>query len=143
RATLEQVIAEARTAWPDREVRSEIDLGGPVNCDGARVAQMFSNLLANALTHGGPQGPVRVCARNDGGAFELSVSNQGDSIPPETIEHLFQPYTRASDRPGRQGLGLGLYIASQIAHAHGGALEVDSAPAETRFTFRMPAPPRS
>src|SRR5215207_7452636 len=46
-ATLEQVIAEARAAWPDREVRSEIDLGRPVNCDAARIAQMFSNLLAN------------------------------------------------------------------------------------------------
>lgn len=138
-ATLEQVIAEARTAWPDREVRGEIELDGPVNCDGARVAQMFSNLLANALTHGDPRGPVRVRARCDGGVFELSVANLGDPIPPETIGRLFQPYTRASDRPGRQGLGLGLYIASQIAQAHGGTLEVDSTPAETRFAFRMPA----
>jgi signal transduction histidine kinase len=139
-ATLEQVVAEARTAWPDREVRSEIDLDGPVNCDGARIAQMFSNLLANALTHGDPQGPVRVRARGDEGGFELSVSNLGEPIPRETIKRLFQPYTRASDRPGRQGLGLGLYIASQIAHAHEGRLEVESSTEETRFTFRMPAP---
>ena len=139
-ASLEQVVAEARTAWPSREVWSEIDVDGPVDCDAARIAQMFSNLLANALTHGDPQGPVRVRARRDGGVFELSVSNPGDPIPPETIQRLFQPYTRASDRPGRQGLGLGLYIASQIAHAHGGTLDVDSTPEETRFTFRMPAP---
>ena len=138
-ATLEQVIEEARTVWPDREVRSEIDLGRPVNCDGARIAQMFSNLLANALTHGDPQGPVRVRARREGGDFELSVSNLGEPIPPETIGRLFQPYTRAGDRPGRQGLGLGLYIASQIAHAHDGKLEVESTPAETRFTFHMPS----
>src|SRR5829696_3479369 len=98
-ATLEHVIAEARAARPDREVRSEIDLGRPVNCDGARVAQMFSNLLANALTHGDPRGPVFVRARSDEGAFELSVSNLGDPIPPETISRLFQPYTRANDRP--------------------------------------------
>ncbi|HEX8146685.1 MAG TPA: GAF domain-containing sensor histidine kinase [Pyrinomonadaceae bacterium] len=139
-ATLEQVIEEARTAWPDRDVRSEIDLDGPVHCDGARIAQMFSNLLANALTHGDPSGPVRVRARRDGGGFELSVSNLGDPIPPETIRRLFEPYTRADDRPGRQGLGLGLYIASQIARAHGGTLEVESSAEETRFTFRMPAP---
>ncbi|MET0649459.1 MAG: GAF domain-containing sensor histidine kinase [Pyrinomonadaceae bacterium] len=135
--TLEQVIAEARAVWPDREVRSEIDLSGPVNCDGARIAQMFSNLLANALTHGDPQGPVRVRARGGEDGFELSVSNLGEPIPPETISRLFQPYTRASDRPGQQGLGLGLYIASQIARAHGGTLEVESTPDETRFTFRM------
>jgi signal transduction histidine kinase len=137
-ATLEQVIAEARTVWPDREVRSEIVLGRPVNCDGARIGQMFSNLLANALTHGDPRGPVRVRALTDENAFELSVSNLGEPIQPETIKRLFQPYTRASDRPGRQGLGLGLYIASQIAQAHEGTLEVDSTPDETRFTFRMP-----
>lgn len=139
RATLEQVLAEARTVWPDREVRSEIELDCPVNCDGARVAQMFSNLLANALTHGDPRGPVWVRARSDGSGFELSVSNLGAPIPPETIERLFQPYTRDYDRPGRQGLGLGLYIASQIARAHEGTLAVESTPDETRFTFRMPA----
>lgn len=136
-ATLEEVIAETRAVWPDREVRSDIDLGRPVNCDGARLAQMFSNLLANALTHGDPQGPVRVRARCDGSDFELSVSNLGEPIPPETIRRLFQPYTRANDRPGRQGLGLGLYIASQIAQAHEGTLEVESTPDETCFTFRM------
>jgi signal transduction histidine kinase len=138
-ATLEQVIAEARAAWPEREVRSEIDLSAPVNCDGARIAQMFSNLLANALTHGDPQGPVWVRARSDEGGFELSVSNLGEPIPPETTRRLFQPYTRASDRPGLHGLGLGLYIASQIAQAHEGRLDVESTPDETRFTFRMPA----
>jgi signal transduction histidine kinase len=139
-ATLEQVIAEARAVWPDGDVRGEIDIRRPVDCDPARVAQMFSNLLANALTHGDPSGPVHVRARADeGGGFELSVSNRGEPIPPETIERLFQPYTRNFDRPGRQGLGLGLYIASQIAQGHGGTLDVESTAGETRFTFRMPA----
>jgi signal transduction histidine kinase len=135
---LEQVIAEVRTAWPGRAVRSEFALERPVYCDSARIAQMFSNLLANALTHGDPEGPVGVYARSDAGSFELSVTNQGTPIPPETVERLFRPFSRASDRPGRQGLGLGLYIASEIARGHGGALEVDSSEELTRFTFRMP-----
>ena len=139
-ATLEQVVEEARTGWPGREVRCEISLPRPVNCDAARVAQMFSNLLANALTHGDPSSPVWVSARCDGGGFELSVENLGEPIPPETVGRLFQPFARASDRPDRQGLGLGLYISSQIARAHGGALEVSSTPDATRFTFRMPPP---
>jgi signal transduction histidine kinase len=138
--TLEQVVAEAQAAWPDRAIRSELALGRPVACDGARVAQMFSNLLANALTHGDPAGPVWVRARSDDGGFELSVSNQGEAIPPETAARLFQPFSRASVRPGQQGLGLGLYIASEIARAHGGTLEVASSPEETRFTFRMLTP---
>jgi signal transduction histidine kinase len=139
-ATLEQVVAEARAAWPGREVTCEISLGGPVNCDGARVAQMFSNLLANALTHGDPVAPVRVSARRVEGVFELSVANLGEPIPPDTVGRLFQPFSRPSDRPGSQGLGLGLYISSQIAQAHGGSLKVESSTEETRFTFRMPSP---
>jgi signal transduction histidine kinase len=142
RGVLEQVMEELRVAWPGREVRAEFSLGRPVRCDGARVAQMFSNLLANALTHGDPGGPVRVSARCEGGVFELSVANTGEPIPPDTAERLFQPFTRANVEPGREGLGLGLYIASEIARAHGGTLEVASTHEETRFTFRMPVPER-
>jgi len=138
--TLEQVIDEVRVAWPGREVRSEFSLARPVRCDGARVAQMFSNLLANALTHGDPESPVWVSARcGEGRGFELSVANLGEPIPPDTVGHLFQPFTRANVQPGREGLGLGLYIASEIANAHGGTLEVESSEGETRFTFRMPS----
>jgi signal transduction histidine kinase len=135
---LEQVIAEMRTAWPDRDIHAEIVLSRPVVCDSARIAQLFSNLLGNALTHGDPAGPVRVQARSGDGGFELAVANHGEPIPPETRARLFQPFSRASDRPGQQGLGLGLYIASEIARAHGGLLEVASSAEETRFTFRLP-----
>jgi sigma-B regulation protein RsbU (phosphoserine phosphatase) len=64
----------------------------------------------------------------------LSIANLGEPIPPEAINRLFQPF----DRVSAQGLGLGLYIASEIARAHGGKLEVASSMQETRFTFRMP-----
>ena|ERR1700730_3797820 len=71
--------------------------------------------------------------------FELSVSNQGYPIPAETIKDLFKPFVRATARPSQPSLGLGLYIASEIARAHGGTLTVESLYDETRFTFRMPA----
>ena len=71
--------------------------------------------------------------------FELSVTNSGEPIPPATMERLFQPFFRASTRPSQQGLGLGLYIASEIARAHGGTLDVASTAEETRFVFRMAA----
>jgi signal transduction histidine kinase len=140
RTTLEQVIEELRVAWPGREIKTEFALERLVDCDPSRIAQMFSNLLANALTHGDLEGPVWVSARCDdgGGFFELSVANLGEPIPPDTAARLFQPFTRADARSGREGLGLGLYIASEIAHAHGGTLEVTSTTEETRFTFRMP-----
>jgi K+-sensing histidine kinase KdpD len=137
---LEQVIVEAQTVWPDRAIRSEIALSRPVACDSERIAQLLSNLLANALTHGDSASPVQVQARSDARGFELSVTNRGEPIPTSTINNLFQPFSRASVRPGQQGLGLGLYIASEIARAHKGTLEVDSSEDETRFTFRMEQP---
>jgi phosphoserine phosphatase RsbU/P len=54
------------------------------------------------------------------------------------MAQLFKPFTRGAVRPTQQGLGLGLYIASEIARAHGGKIEVESSVEETRFTFSMP-----
>jgi sigma-B regulation protein RsbU (phosphoserine phosphatase) len=54
------------------------------------------------------------------------------------MQRLFQPFSRGDVRPSQQGLGLGLYIASEIALAHGGKIEVASSAKETRFTFTMP-----
>jgi signal transduction histidine kinase len=138
-ATLAQIVEEARLVRPDREINSVIQLDHTVNCDRARIAQMFSNLLANALTHGQADGPVWVTAYSTADRFELSVANLGDPIDPSTLTHLFQPFSRASVKPGQQGLGLGLYIASEIARAHGGSLTVDSDHEETRFTFSISA----
>lgn len=135
---LEQVVAELRAAWPDRRIEAEIAPLDPVSCDRRRIAQLLSNLLGNALTHGAADQPVSVRAATQAGEFELSVANPGDPIPPATIERLFQPFFRASARPDHQGLGLGLYIASEIARGHAGTLDVTSTSEETRFTFRMP-----
>lgn len=135
---LKQVIAELRATMPDRVIETDFMLVGIIDCDPGRIGQLLSNLVGNALTHGAANSPIRIRASTDGGIFELSVANSGDPIPPATIEHLFKPYFRASARPNQQGLGLGLYIASEIARAHRGALTVASSPAETRFTFRMP-----
>jgi signal transduction histidine kinase len=135
---LEQVIAELRTAWPDHSVIAEFAIVEPVNCDRDRIAQLFSNVLGNAVKHGGKDTPVRVQASTGEGAFRLSVANSGPAIPPSTINRLFQPFTRGTRATNPQGLGLGLYIANEIARAHGGMLTASSSAAETRFTFQMP-----
>jgi len=136
---LHHVIAELQIANPDREIVSDIDVGWQVNADMARIGQLFSNLLANAMTHGAADRPVQVEAKLRDGQFVLSVANGGDPIPPSSIDALFQPFSRPNANAGRQGLGLGLYIASEIARAHDGAITVTSTEAETRFTFTMPA----
>ncbi|MBA4038458.1 MAG: PAS domain-containing sensor histidine kinase, partial [Bradyrhizobium sp.] len=133
---LDQVVAELRASFPANQIESHFDLTQPVDCDGGRIAQLLSNLLGNALIHGTAESPVRIHASTREGQFELSVANAGQPIAPEAIQRLFQPFYRVSD-DARQGLGLGLYIASEIACAHGGTLEATSSADETRFTFRM------
>jgi signal transduction histidine kinase len=135
---LDQVIAELRSNHPDRAIETDFDLTKPVNCDGQRIAQLFSNLLGNAITHGSAAGPIEVHAATREGMFELSVTNSGEPIPPQARERLFQPFYRGGAPSSMRGLGLGLYIASEIARAHGGTLDVESSARETRFTFRMP-----
>ena len=135
---LNQVIAEFRTSSPERKIATNFDLPQAVNCDGGRIAQLFSNLLGNSVTHGTAARPIQVQARTHDGAFELSVANSGQPIPAEAMDRLFQPFYRVSAQEAHQGLGLGLYIASEIARAHGGSIDVTSSPQETRFTFRMP-----
>ena len=68
----------------------------------------------------------------------LSVRNEGKEIPADQLPSLFLPFHQVSVEKKREGLGLGLYIASEIAAAHGGKLSVTSAHNQTEFTFRMP-----
>jgi signal transduction histidine kinase len=136
---LNQVVAELRSSHMDRTIETKFNLTETVNCDGQRIGQLFSNLLGNAITHGSPEKPIDVRATTQNGVFELSVANSGDPISQVALERLFQPFYRVAVRPSQQGLGLGLFIASEIARAHGGTLTVDSSAEETRFTFRMPA----
>jgi len=136
---LTQILVELGSIHPERVIDIEIDLGGPVRCDPRRIGQMLSNLVANALVHGAPQEPIRVTARREGGLVELSVANAGPPIPPETLGRLFEPFTRGPSAGDTDGLGLGLFIAAQIARAHGGVLTATSEAGETRLTFLMPA----
>jgi signal transduction histidine kinase len=138
---LNQVIAELRASSPGSQIEATFNLARQVDCDGGRIAQLFSNLLGNSITHGTAAKPVRVHAATQGGEFELSVANSGEPIPAGAMDRLFQPFYRISAQDSQQGLGLGLYIASEIARAHGGKINVTSSPEETRFTFRMPLGP--
>jgi phosphoserine phosphatase RsbU/P len=135
---LDQVVDELRTASPQRVIETSFKITVPVNCDRTRIGQLASNLIGNALTHGARDQPVRVGAKTDGASFSLWVSNAGEPIPEAAMGKLFEPFFRGEVRDSRQGLGLGLHIASQIAQAHGGRIEVTSTPHETRFEFKMP-----
>jgi signal transduction histidine kinase len=144
-----QVIAELQSTHPERTITADFQLTEPVVADRNRIGQLLSNLLGNALTYGAEGAPVRVTATTDGpsktddqsktgGQFKLMVCNAGAPIPPAAMERLFLPFSRGAVRPSQQGLGLGLYIASEIARAHGGKIDVTSTAESTCFTFSMP-----
>ena len=134
---LEGVTAELREAHPDRQITSDIVVDASVRCDPERIQQLLSNLLANALAHGTPDTPVRVQARLDGQDVVIEVHNDGEPIPADRIAKVFEPFWRRT--AAREGLGLGLYICSQIAKSHGGRLTVRSAAEQgTTFTARLP-----
>jgi sigma-B regulation protein RsbU (phosphoserine phosphatase) len=135
---LEQVVAEIRTITPDRTILTHFSLDEPIQCDRGRMAQLASNLISNAVTHGAAGVPIDVEATTRNGALILSVVNGGVPIPESARAQLFQPFFRGAVRRSQQGLGLGLFIVNEIAKAHGGAMDVSSSTEETRFTFSMP-----
>ena len=134
---LEQAINELWVKWPARKINATFEIAQPVACDRARIAQLFSNLLANAFAHGDPTRPIVVEAVTSPKAFSLSVANGGTPIPQAQIAKLFEPFSQGKDSSAN-GLGLGLYIASEIAKSHGGTLKATSTEAQTRFVFEMP-----
>jgi signal transduction histidine kinase len=140
--TLNHVVDEIRAANPNRTIQTSFDAIGEVYADHDRIAQLFSNLMANAVVHGSVDHPVRASAFLTEGTFVLTVANAGRQISEHEVAHLFQPFHRRKFGDNRQGLGLGLYIVSQIAEAHGGKVLVASSAIETRFTFTMPADAR-
>ncbi|MBA1349034.1 PAS domain-containing sensor histidine kinase [Rhizobium sp. WYCCWR 11146] len=135
---LRQVIEELRFSHLDRAIEVTIEFDGPINCDSGRIGQLVSNLLANALTHGTPDEPVRLSAATVDGRLELWIANGGAPISSDAMTRLFQPFFTGEAGTSQRGLGLGLHIASEIARAHGGTITVSSDDKETRFTFVMP-----
>lgn len=133
-----QIVSEIQAVSPDHVILCEIDLPGNIDCDRERIAQMLSNLLGNAITHGAEGQSIQITAKLVEGHFLLSVRNEGKEIPADQLPSLFLPFHQVSVEKKREGLGLGLYIASEIAAAHGGKLSVTSAHNQTEFTFRMP-----
>jgi signal transduction histidine kinase len=136
---LAAVVQEIRDAQPECEIISHISVSRSVRCDLGRLQQVASNLLANALTHGLPQSPVKISARTDEHDLIIEVWNAGEPIPPESLERIFEPFWRHSVSASRNGLELGLHICSQIVRAHQGRISVTSTrEGGTQFTARLP-----
>jgi PAS domain S-box-containing protein len=134
------VVAELQAAHCKRAI--ELCASGNLRgrWDPGRIAQLLSNLAANALWHGACESPVSVALAGEDEAVLLSVSNRGPVIPPELVERLFEPFRQGPDSGGngRRGLGLGLFIVREIVRAHGGTIDVRSGDDLTTFAVTLP-----
>ena len=113
--------------------------------DPARLLQVLTNLVSNALKFSPRGGTVRISARGNADWVEISVSDEGIGIPAEQLPSLFQPFSRGT-APGRSisGTGLGLYISNRIVQRLGGRMSVESeVGAGTTVTVRLPRVPVS
>jgi sigma-B regulation protein RsbU (phosphoserine phosphatase) len=123
-ACTSEALGELRLALPERQfVHVE---KGPAHhvADADRISQLIGNLVANANAYGDPSLPITVSSIGKWNGFELSVHNHGPPIPEHLLDKLFEPMTRGEQ--ASEGIGLGLFIVSQIARAHGGGMEVES-----------------
>lgn len=140
-------VEELRLANPERVIHFEpgADLDGV--WDEGRIAQVFSNLLGNALQHGAPSQPIRMKVESGGSDVLVSIHNMGKAIAPEALPLIFDPLVRFGDAEPRTGtgdnsLGIGLYIARAIVEAHAGEIRVMSDERHgTTFSVRLPRIP--
>ena len=140
-------VEELRTSHPSRTIEFDTldELEG--QWDEGRIAQVFSNLIGNALQHGAKSEPVLVKIKAVGDDIVATIQNKGNPIGPEKIPSIFEPLVRFADQEKTDysestSLGIGLYIAREIIHAHGGRIQVESSDTlGTVFSLRLPRAP--
>jgi signal transduction histidine kinase len=150
-------VVETHPELPSAVVRDALDLLQPIaaskrqrldaeiepgllamQVDGARIQQVISNLVGNAIKFSPPDSVITVCAQGRLGAVRISVRNTGPGILPDELPRIFDRYWQGKGRE-RGGLGLGLAIAKSIVEAHGGCIGISSEPdVATIFYFDIP-----
>ena len=140
------IVLETRAAYPGFDIELEQPSEVVAWVDPDRFAQVLSNLLSNARHHGEMGHPARV--RVAGGGDDdlvVAVVNRGPEIPEHVVDNLFKPFKadRRDEGRNRGGLGLGLYIVSEIVREHQGTIRVDQGEGDIAFTVSIPAKPGS
>jgi signal transduction histidine kinase len=138
-----QTLNEIGAFYPDCTLRFESAGALSGLWDAARISQMLSNLVGNAVQHGSTEAPIRVAATGKADEVVVTVHNRGTPIPADDVHRIFEPLARAAESSSQpdsaQSLGLGLYIAREIAKAHGGTMELVSSDEEgTTFAACLP-----
>jgi|GEM_PF-6519574 len=132
-----------RSLHPDHPLETEtVKITAQV--DPVRLEQLLDNLLDNAAKYCPPGTPIELTLADEGGQAVLAVADRGHGLPEADLEHVFTRYFRAPQHPARRytGLGLGLFLARQIAELHGGDISASNRPGGgLRVAVRLPADP--
>jgi sigma-B regulation protein RsbU (phosphoserine phosphatase) len=122
-----EAVDELSSVYPARPLNQVRSGEGACWADANRLAQLVGNLVSNAMTYGTPDTPVTVTSTIEPASFSVAVSNRGQPIPEEVQTRIFQPMTRGTTAGSAgRSVGLGLFIVSEIARAHGGKASVRS-----------------
>jgi PAS domain S-box-containing protein len=112
---------------------------GRIDADVVALERVLTNLVHNALKFTSEGGRVSLRGHRDGGEVIVEIADTGPGIAPDDLAQIFQPYRRGMVRQPREGVGLGLFIAQSLVHAHDGWIGVDSTLGQgTTFTIRLP-----
>jgi hypothetical protein len=139
-----ELFNEFRTAHPNRVIRFHSDGEQTGEWDADRLRQAISNLLGNAVQHGAENAPIDLKVTGETSDVVIAVHNGGPPIPPGELIRIFEPLVRGAsaehpkrNRPG--SIGLGLYIAREVARSHGGRIDVTSSlDSGTSFIIHLP-----
>lgn len=141
-ADLEGTVRQALDAAEAHRRGHHLDLYvEPVDCrmDPARVGQIMRNLVENAYKYSPERSRVSVAARTTPTGIALTVADAGPGIPEEKRDELFEAFSRIEETAaGRTGVGLGLYVVSELVDAMGGTIDLVSSPKGTSFTIHLP-----
>lgn len=119
-------------------VRMELNGVDKVPCDPDQLVRVLTNLIDNARKYSPDDGQIFVVVSQDATSVTFSIRDQGKGIPADRRDEVFDRFRRLSERPGKPGAGLGLYITRCLVEAHGGTIRVDEAPgggADFKFTL--------
>jgi signal transduction histidine kinase len=137
-----QIVEEMRSLSEasNIQITSSGETGG--EWDQARLGQVFSNLIGNALQYGSAESAIVVRIVGQADQVSVSIHNDGEAIPLDEQKSIFKSLTRGADGGGKTrsaNLGLGLFITHKIVTAHGGKISVHSVPKKgTTFTILLP-----
>ena len=139
---IEQLSDEFFPLLHEKELHINLDIPDEliVLVDGEKLARVFNNVIKNAIIYSYSKTAIDICITKSDNNFLVTITNHGETIPNNKLEHIFDKYFRADEnyQVNEKGTGLGLAIAKEIVRMHNGSITVASENETTVFTITLP-----